>query len=311
MSDAQNIYDTITNKIIADLEKGILAWRKPWHSDTLSSRVIRPLRHNDIPYTGINTIILWMAAMEQGYQSPYWMTFKQAINMKANVKKGEKGTNIVYADKMVRTEQDETGKDVQVTIPYLKAYTVFNANQIEGLPPAYYAQPESKPAPKHERIPSLDSFFANTKATVQDGVQATYFLLRDIIEMPPFDCFIDAPAYYATLAHEVTHWTSHPSRLNRNFNRKAWGDEGYAKEELVAELGACFLNADLGLSPLPDEQHAAYIQSWLKVLKNEKRFIFSAAAHASRAVEYLHALQTETQPTTTTKPTPTLTMTGA
>jgi antirestriction protein ArdC len=309
MSDAHNIYDTITNKIIADLEKGQLAWRKPWNSDTLGGRVIRPLRHNDIPYTGINTIILWMAALQHGYSSPYWMTFKQATDMKAKVKKGEKGTNIVFADKMVKTEQDETGQNTQVTIPYLKVYTVFNASQIEGLPPAYYAQPEPKHAPKHERIDVLDTFFTNTKATVKEGVKAAYYLQRDIIEMPPFDCFIDAPAYYATLAHEITHWTRHESRLNRDFNRKAWGDEGYAKEELVAELGACFLNADLGLSPLPDEQHAAYIQSWLQVLKNDKRFIFHAAAHASRAVEYLHDLQKQAHPTTTTKPT--LTMTGA
>lgn len=305
MSNANAIYDTITNKIIADLEKGQLAWRQPWNSDTLSSRVMRPLRHNDIPYTGINTIILWMAAMERGYQSPYWMTYNQATAMKAHVKKGEKGTTIVYADKLVKTEKDDNGEDKTVKIPYLKLYTVFNASQIEGLPPAYTAEPQSMPAPQVERMEALDTFFANTQARIVEGTKAAYYLLQDKVEMPPIDCFIDAPAYYATLAHEITHWTRHPSRLNRDFNRKAWGDEGYAKEELVAELGACFLNADLGLSPLPDEHHAAYIKSWLDVLKNDKRFIFHAAAHATRAVEYLHSLQA--QPATTATTTPTMT----
>lgn len=305
MSNANAIYDTITNKIIADLEKGQLAWRQPWSSDTLGSRVMRPLRHNDIPYTGINTIILWMAAMERGYQSPYWMTYNQATAMKAHVKKGEKGTTIVYADKLVKTEKDDNGEDKTVKIPYLKLYTVFNASQIEGLPPAYTEQPLTTPAPQVERMAALDTFFANTQARIVDGTKAAYYLLQDKVEMPPIDCFIDAPAYYATLAHEITHWTRHPSRLNRDFNRKAWGDEGYAKEELVAELGACFLNADLGLSPLPDEQHAAYIKSWLDVLKNDKRFIFHAAAHATRAVEYLHSFQA--QPATTATPTPAMT----
>ncbi len=305
MSNANTIYDTITNKIIADLEKGQLAWRKPWDSTALAARVTRPIRHNDIPYTGINTIILWMAAMEHDYQSPYWMTYNQASAMKAHVKKGEKGTTIVYADKLVKTEKDDNGEDKTVKIPYFKLYTVFNASQIEGLPPAYTEQPQTTPAPQVERMAALDTFFANTQARIVEGTKAAYYLLQDKVEMPPIDCFIDAPGYYATLAHEITHWTRHESRLNRDFNRKTWGDEGYAKEELVAELGACFLNADLGLSPLPDEHHAAYIKSWLDVLKNDKRFIFHAAAHATRAVEYLHSLQA--QPAITATPTPAMT----
>jgi antirestriction protein ArdC len=109
--------------------------------------------------------------------------------------------------------------------------------------------------------------------------------------MPPFACFHSPEDYYSTLAHEVTHWTKHPTRLNRDFNRKRFGDEGYAKEELVAELGSCFLAADLGFAPKTLEEHAAYIQSWLEVLQNDKRFIFQAAAHAQKAVEYLSSLQ--------------------
>jgi antirestriction protein ArdC len=109
--------------------------------------------------------------------------------------------------------------------------------------------------------------------------------------MPVIEAFKDAESFYATLAHENTHWTKHPSRLERDFGRKAWGDEGYAREELVAELGAAFLCADLGLTPEVRDDHASYIATWLTVLKNDKRAIFSAAAHAQRAVDFLHGLQ--------------------
>lgn len=291
MTLANDIYTRITNKIINDMEKGDLTWRKPWSDEYLAGQVMRPLRWNNIPYTGINTILLWATAVEQRFTSPYWMTYKQAVTLKAHVKKSEKGTPVVYADKLVKKEKDADGKDVTQTIPYLKVYTVFNASQIEGLSETFTKV--SQPAPIHvqQRIEALEKFFAATKAHIITGSKAAYSIIADRIEMPPFECFIDPPNYYATLAHELTHWTRHPSRLNRDFNRKTFGDEGYAKEELVAELGACFLGADLGFEPMPQEEHAAYIQSWLKALNNDKRLIFHAAAHAQRAVEYVTALQ--------------------
>lgn len=291
MTRNNDIYDRITQKIITYLEQGELVWRKPWSSDNLAGNVMRPLRWNDIPYTGINTIMLWATAAEKGYASPYWMTFKQADSMKAHVRKGEKGTFVVYADKIVREEPTSDGQTETVQIPFLKQYTVFNASQIEGLPEGFYKLPEIKNVNPETRIEELERFFEQTKAKIVTGTEAAYVLTRDHIEMPPFECFIDSPNYYATLAHELTHWTRHPSRLNRDFNRKKWGDEGYAKEELVAELGACFLGADLGFEPVPQEQHAAYIQSWLQVLKDDKRFIVQAASHAQKAVEYVTALQ--------------------
>lgn len=291
MSHHNDIFDRITQKIITYLEQGELVWRKPWSSDHLAGNVMRPLRWNDIPYTGINTIMLWATAAEKGYASPYWMTFKQATSMKANIRKGEKGTFVVYADKLVREQENSKGETETVKIPYLKQYTVFNASQIEGLPEAFYKLPEIPEGNPQERIAKLEQFFENTKAMIETGTEASYTISRDIIEMPPFECFIDAPNYYATLAHELTHWTRHPSRLNRDFNRKKWGDEGYAKEELVAELGACFLGADLGFEPVSQEQHAAYIQSWLKVLKDDRRFIVQAASFAQKAVEYVSGLQ--------------------
>lgn len=286
-----DIYETITQKIIDDLEKGELTWRKPWNSEGLGGNVHRPLRWNNIPYTGINTIMLWATAAEKGFLSPYWMTFKQAIDLKAHVRKGETGTHVVYADKIVREEKKDDGSTDRQQIPFLKLYTVFNASQIEGLPDTFIKQPEIVNINPETRIEEYDRFFTNTKANIFTGSMAAYIPSTDRIEMPPFERFESASTYYATLAHELTHWTCHPNRLARDFNAKRYGDAGYAKEELVAELGACFLGADLGFQPVTPEDHSAYIQAWLGVLKNDKRFIFHAASHAQKAVEYVAALQ--------------------
>lgn len=288
---SNDIYDRITQKIITDLEKGELTWRKPWSSENLASNVQRPLRWNDIPYTGINTIMLWATTYESGFTSAYWMTYKQATELKAHVRKGEKSTFVVYADKIVKEDIDSEGKPTVQKIPFLKSYNVFNASQIDGLPEKFYQRPVVETVNPQQRVEALESFFAQTQAEIYTGTEAAYYIGKDKIEMPPFECFLDAPNYYATLAHELTHWTRHPSRLNRDFNRKKFGDEGYAKEELVAELGACFLGADLGFEPMSQEQHAAYIQSWLKVLKDDKRFIILAASYAQKAIEYVNQLQ--------------------
>lgn len=295
MTQPQDVYARITNKIIEDMEKGELTWRKPWSGDNLADQIMRPLRWNDKPYGGINTIMLWATAAEKGFSSPYWMTFKQATEMKAHVRKGEKGTLVVYADTFEREHTDNNGKTEIQKVPFLKQYVVFNASQIEGLPEGFHPKLEVPAINPEQRIEQLEAFFVQTKAKIITGRQAAYFFTHDHIEMPPFECFNNAANYYSTLAHELTHWTRHPSRLNRDFNRKKFGDEGYAKEELVAELGACFLAADLGFAPKELEDSAAYIQSWLKVLKGDKRFIFQAAAFAQKAVEYVAGLQTQPQ----------------
>ncbi|WP_310587608.1 ArdC family protein, partial [Runella zeae] len=286
-----DIYQRVTAKLLADLEKGQLTWRKPWNSEHMAGKVRRPLRWNQVPYSGINTLVLWATAADKGYQSPYWMTFHQALELKANVRKGEKGEQVVYADKMVREEQTPEGETDLRQIPFLKTYTVFNADQIEGLPASYYPVAETQTPPAMERDAKLETFFSQTKAEIVRGKSAAYYSQSDRIEMPPLDSFETIQDYYAVLSHELCHWTKHPTRLNRDLGRKRYGDEGYAKEELVAELGACFLGADLGFEPMPELQHAAYLQSWLEVLQNDKRFIFTAASHAQKAVEYLHGLQ--------------------
>lgn len=282
-----DVYTRVTNKILADLEKGELTWRKPWNSKHLVGSITVPKRWNGIPYSGINIIVLWATAVELGYASPHWMTFNQAVDLKGCVRKGEKGTQVVYADKLVKEEQNDKGELEERYIPYLKAYTVFNASQIDGLPDNYYEAPAGKCDDTARRIESLETFFASTKAEIYTGTKAAYNQTADKIQMPPFESFGRSLDYYSTLAHEITHWTKHPTRLNRDFGRKHFGDDGYAKEELVAELGACFLGAILEFEPIPEQQHAAYIQSWLKILKDDKRFIFSAASHAQKAIDFL------------------------
>jgi antirestriction protein ArdC len=292
-----DVYQRITNQIVHELEQGVRPWMQPWSAGHGDGRVVRPLRFGGIPYRGINVILLWSAAMAKGYGAPVWMTFKQALELKAHVRKGEQGSLVVYADRLTRAETDAaTGEETERSIPFMKSYTVFNVEQVDGLPEHYYAKPEAKGEPV-PRIAHAESFFTATRAQiVHGGSRACYVVSTDNIHMPCIDFFRDAESYYATLAHEATHWTRHPSRLAREFGRKRWGDEGYAMEELVAELGAAFLSADLALTPEVREDHAAYIASWIKVLKNDTRAIFSAASHAQRAADFLHGVNaTEAQ----------------
>jgi antirestriction protein ArdC len=285
-----DIYQRITDQIVCELEKGVRPWLKPWNAEHAAGRITRPLRGNGIPYNGINVLMLWSAAMEKGYAAPVWMTFKQASELKANVRKGEHGSLVVYADRIIRTETD-TGEEAERAIPFMKGYTVFNVQQIDGLPEHYYAKPEPR-IDSVQRIDRAETFFAGTEATIRHGgTMAYYNVSQDFVQLPPFESFRDAESYYATLAHETTHWTRHSSRLDRDFGRKRFGDEGYAMEELVAELGSAFLSADLDLTPELREDHASYIASWIKVLKDDKRAIFTAASHAQRAADFLHGLQ--------------------
>ena len=291
----QDIYQKVTDKIIADLEKGELTWLKPWSAGNMDGRITKPLRHNGMPYGGINVLMLWGATQEAGYLSPFWMTFKQAKELGAHVKKGERGNSVVFAGSITKAEEQDDGSEEERKIPFLKQYTVFNVEQIEGLPEHYYVKPEPVIDPA-QRIEHAEAFFTATRADIRHGgTRAYYNGGSDHVQMPIFETFRSPEAYYATLAHELTHWTKHKSRLDREFGRKRWGDEGYAREELVAELGAAFLCADLALTPEPGTDHAAYIQSWLKVLREDKRAIFSAAAHAQKAADFIHGLQPLTE----------------
>lgn len=298
-----DVYQRITNSIIADLEKGVRPWLKPWNAQHTAGRIARPLRSNGQPYQGINVLMLWGAAMEKGFGAPMWMTFKQAKELGAFVKKGEQGSLVVYASKFTKTQTDgatgeESGEPKPRTrsggeIPFLKGYTVFNVEQIEGLPGHFYGKAAPRIDPI-QRIAHAEEFFTRTGATIRHGGNmAFYSPAQDHVQMPPFESFKDAESYYATLGHECVHWTMHGSRLAREFGRRRFGDAGYAMEELVAELGSAFLCADLDLTPEPREDHASYIAHWLKVLQDDSRAIFTAAGHAQRGADFLHRLQAQ------------------
>jgi antirestriction protein ArdC len=287
-----DIYQRVTDQIVASLETGIRPWMKPWSGEHAAGRITRPLRGNGIPYQGINVLMLWGAAMEKGYSAPIWMTFKQALELGGAVRKGERGSLVVYASTFTRTEANETGEESARDIPFLKSYSVFNVEQIDGLP-AHFLAPAAPRLDPVQRIDHAERFFAATGATVRyGGDRAYYSISTDHVQMPHFETFRDAESFYATLAHELVHFTRHPSRLNREFGRKRFGDEGYAMEELVAELGAAFLSADLDLTPEPRPDHAAYISHWLTALKNDRRAIFTAASYAQRAADFLSGTKT-------------------
>ncbi|AQS65464.1 MULTISPECIES: ArdC family protein [Rhizobium/Agrobacterium group] len=288
-----DIYTRITDKIIEDLEKGVRPWMKPWNAANTNGRITRPLRHNGQPYSGMNVLLLWSEGLARGYSSPMWMTFKQALELGSAVRKGETGSTVVFASRFTKSETDRNGNDVDREIPFLKAYFVFNVDQIDGLPDHYYHRPTPVLDPI-ERIEIADRFFRDTGAVIRHGgSQAYYSPVTDHIQMPPFETFRDVESYYATLGHEEIHWVGAKDRLDRDLSRYAKDRTERAREELIAELGSCFLCADLGIAPElePRPDHASYLQSWLTVLSNDKWAIFQAAAHAQRAVSYLHGLQ--------------------
>ena len=284
----RDIYQAITDKVIADLERGVRPWHRPWTGGNTTSS--RPLRANGIPYQGINVVLLWIEASLKGYASPTWMTFKQAQAVGACVRKGEKGSMVVYANAITKTETDaSTGEDSERRIPFLKSYTVFNVAQIEGLRPIPdMPETDENRLTEADRMKAVDTFFGMVGADLRHGgARAFYAPALDAITLPPFAAFESVGSYYATLAHEHIHWTGHSRRLDR-LEKAPKASEPYAREELVAELGSAFLCADLGVSDEPREDHASYLASWLKVLREDKRAIVAAASGAQRAVNFLH-----------------------
>lgn len=277
-----DVYAEVTDSIIRAMEAGTPPWRKPWTGDQAGAAF--PLRSTGERYQGINVLMLWLAAFSKGYRSAHWFTFKQAQAMGAGVRKGEKSSTVVKYG-TVDKKDEETG--LPVKIPYARAYRVFNADQIDGLPAEYYAAP-AEPIRDlgTEADPTLDAFFTATGADIRTSTtpQAYYNSTDDFIHMPPVGTFHNAQGYYSTLAHESAHWTGHTSRLDRF--QKGRTRTAYAYEELVAEIGACMICAHLGVAPEFD-QSAAYIEGWLRALKDDKRLIFTAASDAHKALNFL------------------------
>jgi antirestriction protein ArdC len=298
----KDIYQEITDRIIAELENGTAPWLKPWELRTKDGKPLPAfvMPRNAVSgrkYSGINILILWSVASEKGYADERWMTFKQAVELGGKVRKGEKSATIMFLKPCTKTKPNDKGEDEEHSFMIAKAYSVFNVEQCEGLGAAF--QPRSIAAPKPEPVaempapmvlnPAISAWLKATGADIRHGGNEAFHRqlgTTSYIQMPVPDAFNSEASYWATMMHELTHWTKTEKRLNRDFGRKRWGDHGYAMEELVAELGAAFLCADHEV--IGELRHAGYIESWLKVLRGDKRAIVTAASKASQAAEYLH-----------------------
>ena len=282
-----SLHDTVTNRIIKELEQGRLPWVQPWASSGTTPLGLPLNAATGRAYSGINILLLWSAAIEQGRSSQRWLTYLQALALGGNVRKGEKGTMVVYADTFIpKAEQKKasaSGEEAR-RIGFLKRFTVFHTSECDGLP----AEPEADPLPgRADILPQAEAVIAATGAVIRvGGDMAFYSPAHDIIQVPPQEAYYDPVNWYRTRLHELTHWTGHVSRLNRDFSGR-WGGEAYAREELVAELGSAFLCAELGIEPTV--RHADYIGAWLDILKGDNRAVFQAASHASKAAAFIMA----------------------
>lgn len=276
-----DIYQHVTDQIIEAMEAGTAPWRQPWSGGGQAGQF--PLRSSGEPYRGINVLMLWLAAQSNGFTSAHWFTFRQAKDLGAHVRKGSKSSTVVKYGTIAR--ENDAGDEV--TIPYARAYRVFNADQIEGLPDHYYGVPEVQEDLGTQALPEVDAFFAAIGAKITyGGDRACYIPSEDRIQMPPVSAFISPEAHVATLCHEGIHWSGHRSRLDRFKPGSTKAD--YAREELVAEIGSCFLGAKIGIEPTIEEA-ASYLEDWLKALKEDKRAIFRAASAAQKAADFLIA----------------------
>ena len=286
-SDRSSLYDDITNKIIVELEAGRVPWVQPWGTAAAKAPLAMPRNAaTGRQYSGINVLILWGAVIEHGFPGQSWLTFRQSLALGGNVRKGEHGTTVVYADRFVPDDEKkrarETGEDAQA-IPFLKRFTVFNAAQCEGLPEdVAIVAPPPLPGLIEPRVEAL------VKATSIDfrigGNRAFYVPAQDYVQVPPPQAYFEPINWHRTALHELGHATGHASRLNRDFSG-SFGTKKYAFEELIAEMSAAFCCASLGITPTV--RHADYIGSWLEVLREDNRVIVRAASQASKAADYL------------------------
>jgi len=283
-----SLYDEVTRKIISELEAGRFPWVQPWSSSAAGGPGLPRNALTGRRYSGVNVLLLWGAAISGGHPSQCWLTFKQALEAGGNVRKGERGTTVVYADRFVpegeKAKAAETGEDAKA-VPFLKRFTVFNVAQCEGLRPGLAADPA--PLPEREIIPHAEALIEATGADFRiGGAKAFYSPSGDFVAVPPQPAFREQINYYRTAFHELSHWTGHAKRLGRDFSGR-FGSKPYAREELCAEISAAFICAALGITPTV--RHADYVGSWLEVLKEDNRAIFRAAGQASKAADFILA----------------------
>jgi antirestriction protein ArdC len=285
-SDRADVYSRVTQEIITAIEAGGSRYHMPWHHD--GAAVTRPINlASGRPYRGINVVSLWAAAQAKGYAGGVWATFRQWQAQGAQVRKGEKASLAVLWKDTRRDDDDAGGEgDEARARVFARAFSVFNADQVDG-----YAPEPKNILPESERLAGAEAFIAALEIPVSFGAsQAYYHLLQDRVFLPDFAAFHDAHGFYATWLHECAHATGAKHRLDRDFTGK-WTKDALAMEEATAELAASFLLADLGIAHHPREDHAAYVASWLRLLKDEPRAIFTAAGKAQAAADWMHVRQ--------------------
>ena len=288
-ADKPTLYQKITDKIIAELEAGRVPWVQPWGKSGANASLGLPQNAaTGRQYSGINILILWDAVVERGFTGQSWLTFRQALALGGHVRKGEKGTMVVYADRFIphgeRTRAEAAGEE-PAAIPFLKRFTVFNCDQCADLAPHVAAAAPS--LPDNLIRPQAEAVIRSTRADLRIGGDRAFFNpADDYIQVPPPEAFFEPINWYRTVFHELGHWTGHASRLNRDLSGRL-GSPSYSREELVAELASAFVCAALSIAPTV--RHADYLGAWLDVLREDNRAIIRAASAASKAADYLLA----------------------
>ena len=281
----RNVYQEVTDCIVAELEAGTPPWIQPWSQTPGANIPCNAVTGR--AYSGVNKLLLW-TTRANGWPTPRFLTFKQAQEVGAHVRKGEHGFHVVFVkDLLIKNSGDEEEAARYVRMPP-KYFVVFNVAQIDGLPDKIAKLPASKPRHFDERDPLIEEFVATTGATIFESAACVYRVGADRIEIPPFINFDNAAAYYAALFHELIHWTGAKHRLARDLASRFHIEQQHAAEELIAELGSAFLAAEFDLDGYFG--HAAYIASWIRLLKDDPKAIFTCANRAQAAVDYLREL---------------------
>jgi antirestriction protein ArdC len=287
--DHTNLYQEITEKIIAELEAGCVPWVQPWGTAAVGPPLGVPRNAaTGRRYSGINIIILWTAVVERGFSGQSWLTFRQALSRGGHVRKAEKGTSVVYADRFIPDEERrraEEHDDEPQAIPFLKRFTVFNTEQCEGLPADLPSAPT--PVPEGLVLPQAEALIDETGADFRiGGERAFYSPAQDFVQVPRPEAFFEPLNWHRTALHELGHWTGHSSRLARDLSG-SFGSKSYGQEELCAEMASAFVCASLGI--VPTVRHADYLGAWLDILREDNRSVIRAASAASKAADYLLA----------------------
>ena len=280
----RDLYAEVSARIVAELEAGAAPWVKPWSATPGANTPCNAVSNR--PYSGCNVILLWMA-QAAGYRTPRFLTFKQALELGGNVRKGEHGTKVYFVKQLQVRDGDSDEAEARL-VPMLREYTVFNVDQCDELPESIKAGKPMRVRNPDARDVLADEFLRCTGADIREGQGEAYYVpSQDFISMPAFSAFKGADHFYNVAFHELTHWTGRKSRLDRDLKNR-FGSRRYAAEELVAELGAALLCAEFGFDG--DVRNAGYIATWIELLKADKRAFFTACSKASQAADYLRGL---------------------